>query len=139
MTTPDDLREAIRRQDPDLVEDVLSSLELSAGVLPELILLLTASWHYRHEDVAGALQRLKDPAAVAALYEAAHMKHEYLSYNDSHALARKCTWALADIGTPEAKARLEALAGEPDTTVAGYAQRRLDRWDEEITRKGSSK
>jgi hypothetical protein len=44
------------------------------------------------------------------------------------ALVRKCTWALADIGTPEAKARLQDLAKSLNAQIAGYAQKRLDRW-----------
>jgi hypothetical protein len=106
--------------------------------VPALIELLAAPWHTRHEDVASTLQSIRDPRSVDALYRAALVKLPYLEYNDSEALARKCTWALADIGTPEARARLEALTTQADETVADFARRRLTRWDEELDRKGSN-
>jgi len=92
-----------------------------------LCTLLLAPWHTRHEDIAKALQTLRDPRAVGALTEAATTKHAYLEYDQSHALARKCTWALADIGTDAARARLLQLTRCTDETVAGYARRRLAR------------
>ncbi len=61
--------------------------------------------------------------------------HEYLAYDQFFGLARKCTWALADIGTPEARARLVQLAGSENPLLASYAKKRLDRWDDERNRK----
>lgn len=78
------------------------------------------------------------PSTVDALARAAVMKHDYLAYNDSHAFARKCTWALGDIGTPEARAHLEKLAGADDPEIGAYARKRLDRWDDELSRKVSA-
>lgn len=105
-------------------------------VVPTLVELLRARWHTRHEDTARWLQQLRDPRAVDALFETAFSKFPYLEYDNSYALARKCTWALADIGTPEARAKLEELARGADAEIAGYAQRRLDHWDSELKRKG---
>jgi hypothetical protein len=105
-------------------------------LVPTLVALLQAPWHLGHEDLVRWLQDLRDPRAVDALYEAALTKHEYLEYNGSHALARKCTWALADIGTTEAQQKLRLLAGAADREVARYAQKRLDVWTAEVARKG---
>ena len=136
-----DLRElhsAIEAKDGERVEHALNEC-FRAGFAPEhvpaLIGLLGQPWHSRHEDVVSALQQLKDARAVDALYEEAQASYAYLEYDEFYGLARKCTWALADIGTPEAKAKLEALAREGNELVAGYARKRLDRWDAELHRK----
>lgn len=94
------------------------------------------AWHRQHEDIVHSLQLLKHAPAIDALAKAALTKHDYLAYDNSYALARKCTWALADIGTDAARDRLHALAQCDDGTIRGYAQRRLDMWDDELSRKG---
>lgn len=111
--------------------------ELDLDVVPTLVELLRAPWHTRHEDTARWLQQLRDPRAVDALFDIATTKFPHFEHDNSYALARKCTWALADIGTPEARTKLEALAGISDPEIAGYARRRLDHWDDEIDRKGA--
>ncbi len=92
-----------------------------------------------HEDIVRELQRLRPAGAEEALYRAAHDRHPYLEYDEFRGLARKSTWALADIGTPDARACLERLAAEPDPLVAGYAQKRLDNWESESHRKAGPK
>ncbi len=106
-------------------------------LVPLLAELLRAPWHYKHEDLARWLQDLRDARAIDALYETALTKHAYLAYDDGHALARKCTWALADIGTPEAEEKLRGLAACGDPVISEYAQKRLDRWQLELPRKAS--
>jgi hypothetical protein len=134
----DRLRRAVTARDPGAFEDALAFAHQGglspdlAGILAEALLM---PWHQRHEDVALALQRLREPVAVDALYEAALSEHAYLEYDEFFALARKCTWALADIGTAEAKRRLEDLASSKNTTISGYARRRLDMWEKEQGRK----
>ena len=131
---------AIEARDAERVEFALYGLSgssLTPECVPMLIELLGKPWHQRHEDVVHTLQELKDPRAVDALYEEAHASYEYLAYDAFYGLARKCTWALADIGTAEAKAKLEALAREDNKLVAGYARKRLDQWGNELDRKGT--
>jgi len=134
------LRCAIQAKDPDKVEEALNQAfgsALSADLLPTLVDLLGMPWHTRHEDVIRALQELKPPSAVQALRKAAVTKHQYLDYDEFFGLARKCTWALADIGTPEAKDALRELAKLDNVSIASYAQKRLDNWDKELNRKGA--
>ena len=97
--------------------------------------LLAERWHQKHEDLAIALQLMRDPGTVEALARAARSKFEYF-YDESHAFARKCCWALADIGTRAARDRLRELAECEDAEIRGYAQKRLDRWATEMPRKG---
>ena len=143
MTESDDTRgvrllgEAIKAMNADAVEDALGAafaLE-SATFVPLLVELLGLPWHRQHEDVARLLQFLKDPRAIDALFAAAFARHEYLAYDEFFGLARKCTWALADIGTPEAKAKLVALTQVENPLIVGYAQKRLDQWEDERHRK----
>ena len=89
--------------------------------------LIIADWHYRHEDIASILQKLKIPSTVESLYTAALLNLEYLEYSDTAPLARKCIWALGDIGTDEAKERLESLASSDCETIKEYAKRQLTR------------
>ncbi|TAK19468.1 MAG: hypothetical protein EPO40_33150 [Myxococcaceae bacterium] len=132
------MRHALQSRDPVEVECALLLANIggiSEHDVPTLCEILITPWHTRHEDVAGHLQRLRDPRSIDALSRAAVVKHAYLDYDDSHALARKCTWALADIGTREARSRLEALSCNSDAELAAYAQKRLNAWEEERPRK----
>jgi hypothetical protein len=104
-------------------------------VVPWLLALLAMPGHYYHEDIIGILQRIKDARSVDAIYEATLEYHSYLEYDEFSGLARKCTWALADIGNKEAYEKLKLLAANSNTHVAGYAQKRLDSWEKEQGRK----
>ena len=132
------LAAAIAARDAEAFEDALTHAYRAGlpSTLSELLgEALLMDWHTRHEDVASALQQLKDPKTVDALFTAATATHAYLDYDEFFGLARKCTWALADIGTPQAKDHLRTLAKSTNELIAGYAQKRLDRWDAEAPRK----
>lgn len=133
------LASAIDSRSDIAVESAMAEA-VDAGFHPvheqSLIILADAPWHSRHEDVVLALQRLRCPAAVEVLEKTAHATHAYLEYDEDFALARKCTWALADIGTPTAHEALWRLAGSDNSLIAGYAQKRLDNWQKELPRKG---
>ena len=131
------LDSAIRLRNPELAESAIcGAFSLHPIHAPALILLAEASWHQRHEDVVRYLQQLRSPAAVDALERTAFSIHEYLAYDEDFGLARKCTWALADIGTPAAHQALTRLADCNNPTIAGYAKKRLDNWQKELPRKG---
>jgi hypothetical protein len=87
--------------------------------------LLVEPWHTSHEDIADALQDIRDPMAVGALTEAAQTNHKYLAYDDAHALAVKCIWALHDIGSEDAKEKLTALTESKYDVIRCAAQERL--------------
>ncbi|HXA17832.1 MAG TPA: hypothetical protein VN380_12620 [Thermoanaerobaculia bacterium] len=137
-----ELRAGLAARDAGTIECALLlafRFELLTPDMASLLgLLLLEPWHQKHEDIAKILQELREPATADALAGAAVVKHDYLAYDDSHALARKCIWALADIGTPAAREHLERLSGNPDHEVAAYAQKRLDNWEQELPRKRPS-
>jgi len=87
--------------------------------------LLLETWHTRHEDVALALEELHDASSVDALFQAALFELPYLDYDENYGLARKRTWALAKIGTPESHAKLRSLAECDNQIIRAYALKRL--------------
>jgi hypothetical protein len=133
------LESAIRTRSPELAESaVFQAFSVLHPVhAPALILLAEAPWHQRHEDVVRALQQLRSPEAIGALERTAFSTYEYLAYDEDFGLARKCTWALADIGTPAARGALTRLANCNNPKIAAYAKKRLDSWEKELPRKGS--
>lgn len=55
------------------------------------------------------LQGFKAPESVDAIYTTIFSHFEYLDYDDSFALARKCIHALGDINTAYSREKLELL------------------------------
>lgn len=143
VTMPDETRldaltAAVIAQDGAAFSEAFTLAHRSGYTLdlaPVLAAALFGEWHHRHEEVAQALQQLREPASVDALFRAATQILAY-KYDDGAAFARKCTWALADIGTDDARERLRHLATLPKP-LGGYAQRRLAYWNEELNRKGA--
>lgn len=137
----DALREitaAIESMDGGAFDDALVrafSTGLHESLVEPLIAAANATWHTRHEDVVQALQQLRPPLAVAVLEHLALSDHTAQHYDGGLALVRKCTWALADIGTAEAKQALARLATNHNTAFAAFAVRRIERWDDELGRK----
>lgn len=87
--------------------------------------LLREDWHMQHENIASALQRLKDPRTVDCLYAAALSRFPYLDYDESYALAVKSVWALSAIGTSDAKEKLRLLAQSDNPIIRKNARQRL--------------
>lgn len=94
-----------------------------------------ADWHSMHEDAVVLIQKFGKTQDVPALERVAGMNLSYLAYDERFDLARKTTWALADIGGNEAHQALERIAMWDNPVIAGYARRRLTRWDVECERK----
>ena len=136
----DRLVDAINRKDNAQLEYALAAVSsegLALDLIPILIDLLGATWHRRHEDVASFLQQVKPVDAVPALKAAALQSYPQY-YDDGLALIRKCTWTLADIGTPEARSALQQISQVDDSTIASFATKRLVEWDSELHRKGNA-
>ncbi len=131
QTPNDTIRLLEQARDDRSANDVEFALGLifrfqpSADYVPLLWELLLADFHTRHEDIALALEDLKDPRSIGALYLAAHAHFAHLDYDENFALPRKCTWALARIGTPEAFDRLRQLVESPNPKISAFAQKRL--------------
>jgi len=59
------------------------------------------NWHNLHDNLASGFQWNKNPAAATFLFESV-MSGKIPEF-DYKPVSRKCIWALADIGTAEAK------------------------------------
>lgn len=97
----------------------------SPAFTPVLCNLLSEPWHTSHENIALALQKIQDPRSVDCLYEGARADFNYLSFDDSRALAVKCMHALRDIGTVEARDRLQRLQTADHDRVQRTARKLL--------------
>lgn len=91
--------------------------------------LLNFNWHFMHEDVVSILQQLRSPKSIETLYQTSKKEYEYLEYDDTNSLARKCMFALGNIGTPEAICKLKLLSQSPNTNLHKYAKEQLERED----------
>jgi hypothetical protein len=80
----------------------------------------------KHEDIASILQRMPDPLAVNTLYKAALTIDPYLEWDENHALATKCIYALGTIATDEAKAKSELLAKSDNAIIREDAEQLLE-------------
>jgi len=122
------LSEAADLQSGDDLESMLAICShfgaFTSSAVPLLCRLLLAGFHTRHEDIARYLQDLRDIRSIQSLYDACFLTLPYF-YDDGDALARKCTWALHDIGTPEAYAALRKLTRHPRPPVVEFALKRL--------------
>ncbi|AFH95411.1 HEAT repeat domain-containing protein [Providencia stuartii] len=116
----DELDVTIQNQDPDYLEDIITLyfiFEINHYPISKLNEILLVTWHYRHEDIASLLQDICSPESINYLYQAIQTKFNYLSFDDSHALAVKCIWALGDIGTQEALDKLEILSNSNNDII----------------------
>ena len=124
---------AMEKQLPVRVDDLLF-LVFHFNLLDERMVdilnqLLACDWHMQHENVAMLLQDLKSPSSIEVLYETAIKEYEYLDYDEAHALAVKCIWALGDIGTEHAEQKLKLLLDSNISVIKENAQKQLDRID----------
>jgi hypothetical protein len=124
------LEEACESKNPDDVQCALvvgHAFGFASDHVGILARLLEADWHVSHEDVVSALDRLRSPEGVNALYRATQWIPEYLSYDDSRALAVKAIWALGKLSGDEAEAVLHQLAASSDTVIQDAAKEQLQR------------
>jgi hypothetical protein len=89
--------------------------------------LVEADWHFSHEDVVAALDKLRTPDVAEALFRATQWIPEHLNYDESRALAVKAIWALGKIAGNEAETKLEMLAHSDDAILRKAAMEQLER------------
>jgi hypothetical protein len=122
------LADAVARQDGDDVEAALIAcfvFGMTLDHLELLVLLASADWHRRHEDVANALDGLRTPGGVEALFHLTQWVPDYLAWDEGRGLARKAVWGLAKTPGPDAERALRLLLDDPDATVRAFAEKRL--------------
>jgi hypothetical protein len=121
---------AYRLQDAEDLECALT-VGFTFGFSPEhseiLCHLLEADWHARHEDVVSALDELRCPSAIGALFRATQWIPKSLEYDDSRALAVKAIWALGKTAATEAEKKLRILACSDNAILRNAALEQLER------------
>ena len=91
--------------------------------------LLLEDSHELHEDIVLELGLIGDPCAIDAIARAVRVPFGYLiAWDNLHEFQRKCAYALARIGTPEARTALESLAAEADPFLKEYGEEGLQHW-----------
>ncbi len=124
------LEDAYQKRNADDLQCALT-IGFTFGFVPEhtgvLCRLIESDWHYSHEDVVSALENLRTPDAVEALFRATQWIPKSLEYDESRALASKAIWALGKIPGPQAKTKLEALARSEDAILRNNAREQLER------------
>ena len=96
--------------------------------------LFEETWHTLHDELASGFQIKRNPVVVQLLCKAV-MEGKIPEF-EYKPISRKCTWALADIGTVDALDCLKVIAQSKDEALAGYAQKRIRLWEDEMDRKG---
>jgi hypothetical protein len=124
------LRDAVNRQDEletNLALIVCFTFGFREDHLELVVQLASADWHRSHEDVATALDGLRTPGAVDALYHLAWWVPGYLDWDDTRGLARKAIWGLGKTPGLDAKQALIRLLEEPDEIIRKSASEQLAR------------
>jgi len=127
------LSDAVDRQDGTDTEAALIAcrvFDITSDHLELLVRLASADWHRGHEDVASALDHLRTPGAVDALYHLTQWVPVYLAWDEDRGLARKAVWGLAKTPGPKAEHALRLLLNDQDEHVRAYATKRQARRNE---------
>ncbi|MES2371135.1 MAG: HEAT repeat domain-containing protein [Bacteroidota bacterium] len=127
---PQQLEHAFSEENGDNVEDLMYLFfrfdeEFDGKYVEVFCKLLRMPWHNQHENMVRLLQGLKDARSVNCLYETALARFEYLDYDDTFALARKCIHALADINNEDAREKLKLLTTSDIQIIREKAEKQL--------------
>jgi len=124
-------------KNPQKVWDIYHHYNNSLTELDEIELekwLFRLDWHTTHDNIASGFQTRSHPTTAKFLYE--QIVSNKIPEFDYKPVSRKCVWALADIGTIEAKQYIEKLTESEDQIIKEYAIKRLENWSKETGRKG---
>lgn len=124
------LRSAVAEKNPDDLELALivcGAFDPNTENLPILAELISADWHFKHEDVVSQLGQLQTLDAVDALYEATQWVPAYLDFDDSRALAKKAIWALGRMSSHKATQALKRLVSDDSQIIREGARSQLER------------
>lgn len=131
------LERGLVEKDSDAVEAAMPLMYrfgISRDYLDVLNSLAEEPWHRKHEDVVFALGKIKDTSSVDILSRTAITNHPYLEDDEASALGTKSIYALKNIQTPEAIAKLGQLARNENDVLKTTAIGRL----KDIAKKGDS-
>ena len=135
-----EIKKIISKKDGNAVYESVCGFIYTYPRDEEILILLCeifeSDWHDRHEDLASSFQYIKHPITAKSLFKMTYSLTEYDKYNDTFPMQRKCTWALADIGTNESKNYLQEIEKTSNKIISSFATKRLVNWENELSRKG---
>jgi hypothetical protein len=91
--------------------------------------LAEADWHFFHEDIIRALDKLRlhDQMTVDTFYKATQFIPGYLDYDEARVLAVKAIWGLGNMATEAANDKLRILAESGEPILSDEAVKQLHR------------
>lgn len=105
---------------------LIDHFELKDKKLTKLLCeLATEDWHFTHEDIVSTLKETVDPDIVDILYNVIFLKLEYLEYDETYQLARKCIKGIASINNLNSLSKLQNLLNNKNPIISGYARKEL--------------
>ncbi|KAF2507955.1 hypothetical protein EYY60_18585 [Flavobacterium zhairuonense] len=108
---------------------LIDYFELKDKKLTKLLCeLAVENWHFKHEDIVLTLKETADPNIVDFLYNAIFLNLEYLEYDETYQLARKCIKAIASINNFNSLSKLQNLSNNENKIISRYARKELDRF-----------
>ncbi len=120
---------AANDKDVNALRHAVAHMDEDVSFAPLLAQLLLEAWHDSHEEIVAGLGLMGHHGAVTAISRAAVTPATYLvKQNKLHGFQRKCVYALARIGTIEARAALADLATSTDPHLSEYAREGLAMW-----------
>ncbi len=128
----DALRAALAAKEARELWDALhlgNILGFPEASIPIFFELIREDWHDRYDEISFVLQKMRFPSSVEGLYEAVLLKIPHCEDIGPEVFRNNCMWALYDIGTDEAKEKLQVLAKSEIESVREDAQEKLDEWE----------
>jgi len=128
------LQEAVATQDGVLVELGLyvgHRFGFTDEHLGVLMILAGADWHTQHENTVDGLAELRAPSSIDTFYRTATARFDYLDFDEAFALGVKCIWAMGNIASVEAVARLGDLLSCGNDILVENAVTQLSRLQDE--------
>ncbi len=125
-----------KSKDHGAIEEFYTKPKPSLSELDEIEIekwLFRGDWHNLHDWIAASFQERRHPSTAKFIYN--QIVNSKIPEPDYKPVTRRLTWALADIGTEESKEYLKALTKSKDPLLKEFAEKRINRWDKELSRK----
>ena len=129
MVKISNLESVIESRDAETFQEALDCLKGSKNAALLLSSVLPEDWHESHEDIVFDLGLAGNPDTVEAIAQAVVIPFQYLvEWGNLQEFQRKCTYALAKIGTEQSRLALVSLSENSDPHIREYAQEGLSKW-----------
>ena len=123
------LKNAYKNHDAERVDELMYLIFMYEAFELEYVdilnKLLVSEWHFQHENIVLALQKISSIDSLDYLYKAIELNLEYLLWDENHAFEIKCVRGIYYIGKEKGIPYLEKLCNHKCTAIKEMAQRQL--------------